>query len=243
MDYRELKIPNHVAIIMDGNGRWATSRGLDRSAGHRAGADALKKLGLYIFSKGIKYLSVYAFSTENFKRSEEEVNYLMNLFMKGFKNEFHTMIEKDIKVIFSGRREPLRKDVLKAMDEITSKSKNNKSGVFNICLNYGGHSELIDATKRIVKDVEQRQLDLDSLEEETFAKYLYQDLPPIDFLIRTSGEYRISNFMLWQLSYAEFYFPSFHFPDFTEERFDECILEYTKRDRRFGGITYENKNS
>ncbi len=243
MDYRELKIPNHVAIIMDGNGRWATSRGLKRSAGHRAGADALKKLGLYIFSKGIKYLSVYAFSTDNFKRSEEEVNYLMDLFIKGFKDEFHTMIEKDIKVIFSGRREPLRKDVLKAMDEISLKSKDNKSGVFHVCLNYGGRSELVDAAKKIVNDVETHKLNIDELNEDTFSNYLYQDLPPIDFLIRTSGEKRISNFMLWQLSYAEFYFPTFHFPDFTEERFDECIVEYTKRDRRFGGITYENKDS
>lgn len=241
MDYSKLKIPNHVGIILDGNGRWAKNRGLKRSAGHKAGYENLKKLCVHILEQGVSFLSVYAFSTENFKRSEEEVGYLMNLIAKKFKSDAKYFMKNDVKVIFSGVRENLRKDVLESMDYIRNLTKDNKKGVFNICLNYGGHLEITDMTKKIAKLVKEEKVNIEDINEEFINDNLYNSLPPIDFLIRTSGEMRISNFMLWQLSYAEFYFPKVHFPDFNEEEFDKALLEYTKRDRRFGGIDYETK--
>ncbi|MBQ3142170.1 MAG: di-trans,poly-cis-decaprenylcistransferase [Bacilli bacterium] len=232
----EVKIPNHVAIILDGNGRWATEKGKKRKEGHYAGYKNLKKLSIYALKKGIKYLSVYAFSTENFNRSEEEVNYLMDLFISCFKKDTNFFNKRNVKVVFSGRKKPLRKDILDAMKEISATTKNNTGGVFNICLNYGGQAEIVDASKNIVKDVKNGKLDLNTLDEKTFYKYLYNNLPPIDFMIRTSGELRISNFMLYELSYAELYFPETYFPDFNEKEFDKALIEYTKRDRRFGKI-------
>ena len=238
-----MKIPNHVGIIVDGNGRWATKRGKKRSEGHLAGSKNLDSLCQYIFDKGIKVLSLYVFSTENFKRSDEEVNYLMDLFVKKFKNEFKIFNKKDIKIVFSGRRNPLKKEILDIIDDITYKTKDNKSGILNFCLNYGSHFEIIDACKKINSDVINNNLDINNLDEETFQKYLYNDLPDLDLLIRTGGEIRLSNFMLWQLAYAEFYFTDVLFPDFNEEEFDKALLSYNNRDRRFGGINYENKNN
>ena len=212
MDYSDLKLPKHVAIIVDGNGRWAKERNLPRTKGHDEGFKNLKKLGLYIFSKGIKYLSVYVFSTENFKRDKD-------FFMKN-----------NIKVVFSGRDEPLPEKVIEARNKLTEMTKNNTGGVFNVCLNYGGRAEIVDACKKIVND----NVKADDITEETFKKYLYQDLPDVDFMIRTSGELRLSNFLLWELSYAEFYFPEIKFPAFTTDDFDDAILAFNKRDRRFG---------
>ncbi len=232
MEYSNLKIPNHVGIIVDGNGRWAKMRGLSRSRGHDAGYQNLKELGKYILSKDIKILSVYLFSTENFKRSQEEVGYLMDLFLKMFRKDISFFMENNIKVVVSGRDDPLPKKVIKARDEMVEKTKNNTGGILNICLNYGGRSEIVDATKRIITD----GVRIEDINEELFGKYLYHDLPDVDLLIRTSGELRLSNFLLWQVSYAEFYFPNIMFPDFKSKDFDEAILEYTKRDRRFGGI-------
>ncbi|MDD2434777.1 MAG: polyprenyl diphosphate synthase [Bacilli bacterium] len=243
MDYNNLKIPDHVGIIVDGNGRWAEARKLSRSIGHKAGAKNLEKLTRYAISKGIKVLSLYVFSTENFKRSKEEVDYLMNLFITTFKKSNKKYAKENIKVVFSGREDRLSSDVIKTMNEMMEMTKNNTGGIVNFCLNYGGHSELIDACKKISQDVNNKVLDIDDLNEEIFPKYLYNDLPPIDLLIRTGGEYRISNFMLWHLSYAEFYFTPTYFPGFGYDEFDQAILDYTKRDRRFGGINYENKNN
>lgn len=225
-------IPNHVAIIMDGNGRWAKKRNLPRSLGHKAGSENLKKLGLHIFKRGVRVLSVYAFSTENFKRSPEEIDYLMNLFVKNFKKELKVFAENNIRVVFSGRKEPLRSDVLEAMDEVVEATKENTGGIFNICLNYGSQYEIVDAVKRIVSE----KKDVSELTPKEFEKYLYQELPPIDFLIRTSGEYRLSNFMMYQLAYAEFYFTDCLFPDFNDEKFDEALQDFQNRDRRFGGV-------
>ena len=230
MDYKDLKIPNHVAIIVDGNGRWAKERNLPRSKGHDEGFKNLKKLGLYIFSKGIKYLSVYVFSTENFKRDSKEVEHLMNLFVLMYKKDKDFFMKNNIKVVFSGRDEPLPKKVIEARDKLTEMTKNNTGGVFNVCLNYGGRAEIVDACKKIVND----NIDPEDITEETFSKYLYQDLPDVDFMIRTSGELRLSNFLLWELSYAEFYFPEIKFPAFNEDDFDDAILAFNKRDRRFG---------
>lgn len=229
-----LKIPNHLAIIMDGNGRWAKQRGKKRSMGHLEGSKTLEDLAVYAVRRGIKVLSVYAFSTDNFKRSEDEVSYLMNLFTTLFKTKLKKIQNEGIKVVFSGRKHPLSDEVLDAMDKIVEKTKDNKNGILNICINYGGQEEIVDATKKIVKDIENGKLKEEDLNKEIFNEYLYQDLPPIDLLIRTSGEYRVSNFMLYQMSYSEFYFTDTLFPDFKESELDKAIESYNHRDRRFG---------
>lgn len=238
MDYSNLKVPNHVAIILDGNGRWAKERGLTRSMGHDAGFINLENISKYILSKGIKVLSVYAFSTENFKRSKDEVDYLMNIFANRFKGWSKVFNRENIKVVFSGRDKPLPNKVLKAMKELEEATKDNTKGILNICLNYGGRSELVDTCKKISRMVANKEIDVDDIDEELISRNLYNDLPDVDLMIRTSGELRLSNFMLWQNSYAEFYFPKTYFPDFNEEEFDKAIIEYTKRDRRFGNIDY-----
>ena len=237
MDYKDLKIPNHVAIIVDGNGRWAKEKGLSRSKGHDAGFKRLKEITSYAFKKGIKIVSVYVFSTENFKRSKEEVEHLMNLFINGFKKDKFYQKE-NIRVVFSGREKPLSDEVINAMDTISKETINNTGGILNVCLNYGGRSEIVDATKKIFNDIKAGKLDIEDLNEELYSKYLYQNLPDVDLMIRTSGELRLSNFLLWQNSYSEFYFPKTYFPDFDENEFDKAIIEYTKRDRRYGNINY-----
>lgn len=240
MSEQNLKIPNHVAIILDGNGRWAKARGLSRSQGHSAGFENLKQLSEYIFSKGTKVLSVYAFSTENFKRSKTEVDFLMNLFASKFKEYSNQLQAKNIKLVFSGIKEsPLPDSVIKTMTEAEELTKNNTGGIFNICVNYGGRSEIIEATKKITNKILNNELNIEDITEENFSHYLFQDLPDVDLMIRTSGEQRISNFLLWQNSYAEFYFPQCGFPDFNEKEYDKALLEFTKRDRRFGSIKDE----
>ena len=228
-------LPKHVGIIMDGNGRWAKNRGLARSFGHKKGAENLEKLLEHIYHLGIKYVSIYAFSTENFKRDENEVNYLMDLFVKMFSKKKKEFIKNELKVLFSGRRDNLRDDVKEAIDNLEKETQNMKNGVLNICLNYGGRGEIVDMVKKILGDVKENKLDVSSINEEIVNKYMYQDLPDLDFVIRTSGEQRISNFMLWQASYAEYYFPETLFPDFNNDEFDKAIIEYQKRSRRFGG--------
>lgn len=232
----DLIVPNHIAIIMDGNGRWATKRGKNRSAGHLEGSKTLEKLALHAIKRGVKVLSVYAFSTDNFKRSKEEVDYLMNLFIKMFKNKMKKIQDEGIKIVFSGRRHPLREDVLSAMDEIVDKTKNNKNGILNICLNYGGQEEIVDASKKFALDILNKNISMDEIDKISFNKYLYNNLPPVDLLIRTSGEYRISNFMPYQISYAEFYFTDVLFPDFKESELDKAIDSFNHRDRRFGNV-------
>ena len=229
-----LKIPYHVGIILDGNGRWATERGLKRSEGHKAGFETLKILSKHVFTRGVKVLSVFAFSTENFNRTKDEVDYLMNLFLKGFKSSIKEFNKNNIKVVFSGRKEPLSDKVYKSMKSLEKETLNNTGGVLNICLNYGGQTEIVDTTKKLINDVLYGKLKTEDITPEIFMKNLYNDLPPIDFLIRTSGEIRVSNFMLFSLAYAEMYFPNTYFPDFKEDEFDKALEEYTKRDRRFG---------
>ena len=227
-------VPKHVGIIMDGNGRWAKMRGRKRSFGHLEGSKTLENIALYAIECGVQILSVYAFSTDNFKRSKEEVDYLMDLFITMFNKKMKKIKDNDIKVIFSGRREPLREDVLVSMDKIVEETKNNKRGILNICLNYGGQEEIVDATKKIVELVNNGELKICEIDKNSFYKYLYNDLPPLDLLIRTSGEYRLSNFMPYQSTYSEFYFTDTLFPDFDSREFDKAIENYNKRDRRFG---------
>ncbi len=231
----EFKIPKHVAIILDGNRRWAKKNNMTPQEGHYRGFTNLENLADYIFSKGIKVLSVYAFSTENFKRSKIEVDYLMNLFSMAFKKYFDRLNEKNIKVVFSGRREPLPDKVLMMIDDITEKTKNNNGSIFNICINYGGKAEIVDTTKKLSDMVLDGKIEVSDISEELFAANLYHNLPPVDLMIRTSGEERLSNFLLWQNAYAEFYFPEVEFPAFDEKEFDNALEEYSKRNRRFGG--------
>ena len=227
-------VPKHVGIIMDGNGRWAKIRGKRRSFGHLEGSKTLENIALYAIECGVQVLSVYAFSTDNFKRSKEEVDYLMDLFITMFSKKMKKIRDNNIKVVFSGRRKPLREDVLVSMDKIVEETKNNTRGILNICLNYGGQEEIVDATKRIVELINKDKLNVDDIDKNSFYKYLYNDLPPLDLLIRTSGEYRISNFMPYQSTYSEFYFTNTLFPDFDSQEFDKAIESYNKRDRRFG---------
>lgn len=228
---------NHIGIIVDGNGRWAKEKGKSRSEGHKAGAETLEKIILYISKENIaNYLSLYVFSTENFSRSPEEVNYLMELFMKWFKKCKEKYKDANIKVLFSSQKEFLKPEIVKAIDELEEATKDNTGLVVNFCLSYGGRQEIVDATKKIATAVLENKLNINDINEELFKKYLYNDLPDVDFLIRTSGENRVSNFMLWQISYAEMYFPKVYFPDFTPKCLDEAIEEYEKRDRRFGNV-------
>ncbi len=232
----EQKMPNHVAIIMDGNGRWAQKRGLKRTKGHQKGAEVLKRISEYVYDKKIKVLSVFAFSTENWKRDKEEVDYLMDLFLKAFKDNFDAVKKKGVRVVFSGLKDKLSDKVVKAMEKMSEETKNNNNGVFNICLNYGGQDEIVNASKKISEDVLNGNLSIDDINKDSFGKYLFNDLPPIDLLIRTSGEYRISNFMLWQMAYAELYFTDVLWPDFDEKQMDKAIEVFNNRDRRFGGV-------
>ena len=229
-------IPNHIGIIMDGNGRWAVKRGLPRTMGHKKAIGTLKELCIHMADIGVKYVSLYAFSTENFKREVKEVNFLMDLFINTFEKEFGFLKERDVKIIFSGRREPLPEKVLNAMDDLVNDTKNNKSLVLNICINYGSHAEIVDMTKKLCQLYKDGNISLDDIDEELLMKNMYNDLPPLDYVIRTSGELRLSNFMMYQASYAEFYFPEVLFPDFGVEEFDKALVEFQKRNRRFGGI-------
>ena len=232
-----MKIPNHMAIIVDGNGRWAKERGFNRSFGHKAGSENLEKISLYAFKKGIKYLSLYVLSCDNLKRSKEEVDFLFNLFVKTFNAKKKIYAKENIKVVISGIKENLPEEVFQSINDLAETTKNNTGGVLNLCLNYSSRREILDAYKKI------KALDLDNFGPNDISKYMYNDLPDIDFLVRTSGEMRLSDFMLFQASYAELYFPKTYFPDFDEKEFDKALEEYAKRDRRFGGINYEDKNN
>ena len=213
---KELVYPNHLGIIMDGNGRWAKERGLNRSVGHKAGADNLINILDYIYNNtSIKVVSLYAFSAENFKREKSEVDYLMNLFVTLFNNKLDSIKKNNVKVVFSGRRENLPNSVLKAMDKTTNDTKDNTKGILN--------RQVLDGS-----------LNIEDITKEVVSRNLYQDLPPLDFVIRTSGEKRISNFMIYQSSYAEYDFPNTYFPDFDSKCLEESLDNYRKRDRRFG---------
>ena len=222
---------NHLAIIVDGNGRWAKNMGKIRSYGHLKGYENLKKIINYVNDNlDIKYISLFIFSTENFKRSKDEVDYLMNLFKKGFKEEKDIYIKKNMKVVFSYKKEGLSKDIISIIEEVESSTKDNTGLVVNFCLNYGGRSEIVDACKKIIDD----KIDKNDITEDLFKDYLYNKLPDIDLMIRTSGEQRISNFMLWSLSYSKFYFTKTYFPAFTTNELLEIIDDFNNRDRRYG---------
>jgi undecaprenyl diphosphate synthase len=226
----ESRIPSHIAIIMDGNGRWAERRGLPRTLGHKEGAVALRKIITYAGEIGIKYLTVYAFSTENWRRSKDEVDALMFLFKTYLKNEEKNIMKNNVRFLVSGRKDGVSLPLLKAIKNLEDKSKDNTGLTLNIAFNYGGRAEIIDAVNSILK------LKKDHIDEENFSKYLYSDMPDPELLIRTSGELRISNFLLWQIAYSEIYITEALWPDFDEKELDKAIESYNGRDRRFGGV-------
>jgi len=230
-------IPNHIAIILDGNGRWAKKRGLPRTMGHKVGADNLKKIAIECSNLGIKALSVYAFSTENWKRPKEEIDYLMKLpkeFEEGFKGEFE---DNGIRVMFSGRKDRFNNEVLGLMKRVEDKTKDRDKMILNICFDYGSQYEITEAVKQISMKYKENKIKLEDINEEMIGNHLYtKDLPKLDLLIRTSGELRISNFLLWQLAYSELYFPKVPWPAFNKKELLKAMDSFKKRNRRFGGL-------
>lgn len=223
-----LNIPNHIAIIMDGNGRWAKGKNRPRVFGHKAGADTLRKIVKYCGNIGVKYLTVYAFSTENWKRSQEEVSALMTLFKTYINSEKKMLLENKVRFMVSGREEGVSESLLKAIRELEKETSKDYKMTLNIAFNYGGRAEIIDAIKKAREMGEE-------ITEENFSKFLYNDIPDPELIIRTSGEFRISNFLLWQLAYSEIYITDVYWPDFDEKELDKAIESYNKRERRFGG--------
>ncbi|MCK8823517.1 isoprenyl transferase [Fuchsiella alkaliacetigena] len=231
------QLPEHIALIMDGNGRWAQKRDLPRTAGHEKGVERLKETVKIVSELGINHLTVFAFSTENWKRPEEEVNFLMSLFNRTFESDARELHREEVKIRVLGRREGLPTDIRKKIREIWEMTKDNQGLNLNIALNYGGRAEIIDAVKELAVKVKSGVIEPQEITEANFAQELYtQQLPDPELLIRPSGELRISNFLLWQLAYAEFYFTSTLWPDFCEKDLLLAIADYQARERRFGGL-------
>ncbi len=230
-------LPQHIGIIMDGNGRWAKKRGLPRSAGHSAGAESLKKIITEANNLGVKYITVYAFSTENWKRPKEEVDYLMNLLLNYLRDAEKSLAGENVVIKTIGSRKELSEEIqeqIKKTEDFTSK---NTGIVMNIALNYGAREEIVNAVKSVCEDVKNGNKNLEDINEEAFSEYLYtKNQPDVDLLIRTSGEQRLSNFMLWQVSYAEMWFTDKLWPDFKPKDLRQAIVDFQNRGRRFGGV-------
>ena len=232
----KLPVPRHIAIIMDGNGRWAKKRGLPRTAGHKAGAEAFRRIANYCRSIGVEYLTVYAFSTENWKRSAEEVSGIMKLLGAYLKEALEDMEKNRVKFCFFGDLSRLSPQLQKLCNEAQSRSGQYDVQV-NFCLNYGGRDELVRAAKAFSQDVADGKHKPDELTEELLASYLYSaDVPDPELIIRPSGELRTSNFLLWQSAYSEYVFLNVLWPDFGPDDLDEAIAQYHQRNRRFGGV-------
>lgn len=230
------RLPRHIAIIMDGNGRWAKKHGLSHAAGHEAGARSVRAVIEACRELGVAALTLYAFSTENWRRSKREVETLFRLLSKYIRIELESIHKEDIRITFMGRREGLSKRVIADLDRCTALTQNNRSMVVNVAINYGGRAEIVDAAKGVAAAVRDGRLDVDDIDEDAFERYLYEpDLPELDLLIRTSGEMRLSNFMLWQVSYAEIVVLSTLWPDFRKRHLVKAIAVYQSRQRRFGG--------
>lgn len=230
------KMPKHVAVIMDGNGRWAAKRNLVKKAGHKAGADTLEKISRHADKLGIKHFTVYAFSTENWKRSEEEVSGLMDLLRKYLDDHIKRAKRDNIRVDVIGDVTRLDKDIQEKIETLKEISK-DKTGLFlHIALNYGGRDEILRAVRKMAEDIKEGKKEISDIDEKFFSSYLdTKDIPDPELLIRTSGEERISNFLLWQIAYSEMNFSEKLWPDYTEKDFDEAIYNYQHRERRFGG--------
>ncbi len=230
-----MKVPTHIAIIMDGNGRWAKQKGLPKIIGHRQGAKAVREITETCARIGVKYLTLYAFSTENWKRSKLEISALMSLFKAAINKELKTLMDNDIRFNVVGNLSGLPKPVADELTNAEEKTKGNKGMTLNWALNYGSRAEMIEAIKSVAKEYKQDACSLDDIDEEYFGKHLYtRGMPDPDLLIRTSGEMRVSNFLLWQISYSEIYVTEKLWPDFTSKDLMQAIQDFNKRERRFG---------
>lgn len=231
------RLPKHVAIIMDGNGRWAQARGLPRSMGHRAGVESLRKIVSTCLDLGIKVLTVYAFSTENWKRPQEEINTLMNLLCEYIQKELDELHSHDVQIRAIGHIEDLPMRAQKELEKAQRVTAENKKLILNIALNYGGRLEIVDAARKIAVKVKKGEIQPEEIDEALFQRHLYTaDLPDPDLLIRPAGELRLSNFLLWQTAYTEFWSTSVYWPDFQPKHFLQALIDFQKRERRFGGI-------
>jgi undecaprenyl diphosphate synthase len=230
-------LPEHIGVIMDGNGRWAKKRGLPRSAGHQAGADTLKKIVTECNNMGIKYITVYAFSTENWKRPKEEVNFLMNLLLSYLRDSERTLAKENVVIRAIGGREALSEEIRAQIKKTEEFTKNNTGIVMNIALNYGSREELVRATKKIAEDAKSGSIEVGDITEALISSELYTGgQPDPDLIIRTSNELRLSNFLMWQSAYSELYFTKTLWPDFSVSDLHNAILEYQSRNRRYGGV-------
>ena len=233
-------IPHHVAIIMDGNGRWAKRRGMPRTMGHNAGAEVLRNIVAAASDLGVKALTVYGFSTENWKRPDEEVSLLMNLIGEYLKKYAQSMHENGVRIRFIGHIPALSQELQDIMHDAEELTKDNTGLTLHLAINYGGRYELTQAVKDIAREVKEGSLSLDAITEATISDHLYtKDFPEVDLLIRPCNDWRVSNFLLWQIAYAEFWFTPLHWPDFTRETLEEAIYYYQQRERRFGGLKEE----
>jgi len=232
------EIPQHVAIIMDGNGRWAKSKNLSRVFGHNEGVNSARDIVEASGQLGIKYLTLYTFSTENWKRPKTEVTLLMKLLIRSIRDETSRLNQNDVKLIATGDLENLPAVVLKELNEAMNTTKDNKLMTLNLALSYSGRWDILNAVKKIITEQNESKIDLESINEKVFSKYLVtKDIPDPDLLIRTGGEFRISNFLLWQLAYSEIYIDNNYWPDFKRGQYYKAISEYQKRERRFGLVS------
>ncbi|WP_028236318.1 isoprenyl transferase [Pseudobutyrivibrio sp. MD2005] len=232
-----MNVPEHIAIILDGNGRWAKSKGMPRTYGHTVGAKNVETICRAANELGVKYVTMYAFSTENWSRPADEVKALMKLLGEYIKTCMKTAKKDNLKVRFIGDLSKLDDKLRKAIDELTEYSSQFTGLTLTIAINYGSRDEMTRAVKKVAEDVKDGNLEVDSIDEALFSSYLdTKDIPDPDFMIRTSGEQRLSNYLLWQLAYAEFYFTPVPWPEFTPEELKKAVEEYDKRNRRFGGI-------
>lgn len=231
------RIPKHIAIIMDGNGRWAKARKLPRTMGHRAGMQTIKKVVKEASSLGVGYLTLYAFSTENWKRPKEEVGALMDLVVEFINKELDELHENQVRLNSIGDISKLPEKARKSIEAAKKKTRNNKGLTLNIALNYGGRDEIVNGVKNIAALVLEGKLKIDEIDEREISNHLYtKGMPDPDMIIRPSGELRLSNYLLWQSAYSEFWFSNINWPDFTEKDLKRAIADYQKRDRRFGGV-------
>lgn len=232
-----MKVPQHIAIILDGNGRWAKKKGMPRNYGHAQGSKNVERICEDAYRLGVKYLTVYAFSTENWKRPQDEVNALMNLLRNYMKTCLKTAEKNRMRVRVLGDKTALDEDIRGRIGELEEATKNNDGLNFQIALNYGSRDEMIRAMKKMCKDIKADTIALEQIDEDLFETYLdTHDIPDPDLMIRTSGEQRLSNYLLWQLAYSEFYFTDVLWPDFTKAELIKAIEYYNSRDRRFGGV-------
>lgn len=235
-----MNIPQHIAIILDGNGRWAAKKGMPRNYGHTQGAKTVERICEDAYKLGVKYLTVYAFSTENWNRPQNEVDALMTLLRNYMKTCTRTAAKNNMKVKVIGDKSKLDKDLQKSIANLEESSRSNSGLNFQVAINYGSRNEIIRAMKKLIIDKDENKLNVDDIDEKIFDSYLdTKDIPDPDLLIRTSGELRLSNFLLWQLAYAEFYVTDVLWPDFTKEELVKAIDQYNNRDRRFGGVKGE----